>query len=281
MLRWKATHFLQKFTCSIYRPTNHVTDILKTFSSLSSMPCFGVEIKFQPKLEQLIPEFILSNRISTSTTLMSAPIKKKRKVNTTMADRSKDERKRKRIVKALRKMDKKPRIPKPLTELEVHPDIFGGEMKIKRERILPILSTTDAEEKTEQHQLIMKEWSRFAGRRHADEIQQVDRVLISRKKALAELRKESYELYAEALKPDISILDQNGEVLYQASGPTSTPPIREVSTMNGLSEDWLVDGYYEEVTKKFSVQYADTKAFMNKLIQNQSNRRRKKAETEE
>ena len=76
--------------------------------------------------------------------------------------------------------------------------------------------------------------------------------------------KESSELYAEAVKPDKALLDKDGQLCYRAFGPTATPPIR--ASADSANEDHLVDGYYEEATKKYAVQYADTKAFMTKLL---------------
>lgn len=202
------------------------------------------------------------------------PTKKKRKMDP-MVLRQRQERRKKRLTKALRKMDKRPRIPKPILELEVDPAVFGGEMFYKRKRapLSDILSPQEVENKTEESALLAKEWCRFAGRRHMSEICQIDAVIISRRKALEELRKESNELYIEAIKPDVTFHDQQGQLLYQAVGPTATPPIR-ASTTEDSSEDHLVDGHYEDATKKYQVQYADTGAFMTKLL-SKTNRRRK------
>ena len=74
--------------------------------------------------------------------------------------------------------------------------------------------------------------------------------------------------------------NENSRIFYQAVGPTSTPPIRK-SSQDDECEDWLVDGYYEEVTKKFMVQYGDHRAFMSKLIDTRPKKKKKKAEDDE
>ena len=284
MFGWRTVKSFRNLTCSILRPTikNTASGIPKAHSLLPIIHHGSrIEMNGNLILRNVIARYAIANQFSTCAILfMPAPTQKKRKMDP-MLDRAKVERKKKRISKALRKMDKKPRILRPLHELEVDPVIFGGELKDKRQRNHRALSPTELEAKTEEHALLMKDWSRFAGRRHEKEIRQVDAVLISRQKALEELRKESRELYAEALKPDtcVSILEEDKNVYYHASGPTATPPIRR-STKDDLNENWLIDGHYEEITKKYAVQYADTRAFMNSLIRSSNYKKKKKKEEE-
>ena len=216
------------------------------------------------------------NSLSTSAALMSAPNKKKRRSDP-MLDRKRDEKRLRKYTKALKKMEKKDRINKPLIELEVDPNIYGGELKHKRERVLPSITSEQKEEKIETHELLKKDWSRYAGKRHLKEIKLVDSVIIHRQIALEELRKESNELYAHAIKPEPGLLDDDSKVYYKAVGPTSTPPIRK--EFEETDEDWLVDGHYKEVTKSFNIQYGDLKAFMNHLLYR--GRKKKKSTDEE
>ena len=108
------------------------------------------------------------------------------------------------------------------------------------------------------------------------EIKLVDSVIIHRQIALEELRKESNELYAHAIKPEPGLLDDDSKVYYKAVGPTSTPPIRK--EFEETDEDWLIDGHYKEVTKSFNIQYGDLKSFMNHLLYRQ---KKKKKSTDE
>ena len=114
----------------------------------------------------------------------------------------------------------------------------------------------------EDRALTEKEWSRYAYRRHRDEIWRMDRIIISQQRALDELRDESEELYLAAIKMD--------ENLFPAKhrGPTRTPAI----------PNYLQDGEYHEISKQYQVQYPDMKAFMNQLI---VRKKRKKTKTEQ
>ena len=251
--------------------------VIKPFSSLS-LNCAQINSNIYPFLRTTIGHNYKNSFSSSAILLMPAPTKKKRR-NDPMIDRQRDERKKKKLAKALRKMERKPRILKPLVELEVDPNIYGGEKKLKRERILPVISADEKEIKDETHALLTKEWNRFAGKRHTKEIRQVDAVLFHRQKALEELRKESNDLYAEAIKPELGVLDNETRVFYKAVGPNASPPIRK-DFGDGQNEDWLVDGHYDEVSKKFMVQYGDTKAFMTRLL-DQRRKRVKDRRTEE
>lgn len=259
---------------------NNTKNAYKAFSSLLVNHIVVKPVNVIPIIDASFPYFA-SNHICTSANIFAPAPPPKKVKRDPMQDRAREEKKKKRLSKALRKMDKKPRILKPMIELEVDPNTFGGEMKDKRERVLPDLSPSELEEKTEKHALLVKEWSRFTRRRHISEIRQIDTVIGHRLKALEELRKVSHELYAEAIKPEIGTFNKNSRIFYQAVGPTSTPPIRK-SSQDDECEDWLVDGHYEEMTKTFIVQYGDHKSFMNKLLSKGQKRIRKpKAEDDD
>ena len=257
--------------------------ITRSYSSFHSPNPF-ISSKLAMPAHDSFCSAVIRNELSTSAALlMPSPSKKKTKSDP-MVERMREERKKKKLSKALKKLDKKPRIPKPLHEMEIDPSIYGDDMEIKRARTLPSLSDSELEEKNDKHALLMKEWSRFAGRRHVSEIRQIDRVLMHRQIALEELRKESNVLYAQAIKPETGTLEDSTRIFYQASGPTSTPPIRK--TLDDTYEDWLIDGHYEEVTKKFSVQYGDEKAqksYLTSILNtyNKNHAKKKKKQEEE
>ena len=259
---------------TVYRSIKGTTliPILKQNSSKNAYKAFScLLVNGNVKTENVLPSInasvfgVSSNHICTSVFLFAPAMPPKKAKRDPMQDRAREEKKKRRLTKALRKMDKKPRILKPMIELEVDPSTFGGKMKDQRERVLPVLLPTELEEKNEKHALLMKEWNRFSKRRHVSEIRQLDTVIMHRLKALEELRKVSHELYAEAIKPEVGSLKNNNRIFYQAVGPTSTPPIRK-SSQDDECEDWLVDGHYEEVTKTFKVQYGDHKSYINKLL---------------
>lgn len=64
----------------------------------------------------------------------------------------------------------------------------------------------------------------------------IDRILSSQQKALDELRKESEELYLEAVQLDHEIFP------FTASGPKITPPIKNYESP---------DGEYIDISKKW------------------------------
>lgn len=194
--------------------------------------------------------------IFTSPALMAMPVKKKRKLDPQIV-RARDERRKKRITKALKKMEKKPRIARPLLELEPSVQLVA-ESENRRKRVGVIVGS-DVEN---SRALLIKEWSRFSGSRHISEIRQLDAVIISQQNALDVLREESEELYHEAIQPDTSLIP------FRCFGPTRTPSI----------PDHFVDGNYEDITKKFSVQYADMKSFMTQLLARPNRKKKKSAE---
>ena len=87
------------------------------------------------------------------------------------------------------------------------------------------------------------------------------------------MRSESFDLYAKAIQ-----LDEVG-LPFVAEGPTATPPVTPTA------EDpypWVVDGSYEDTTKKFEVLYGDHKQYLQQLMMEDISRKReaKKAKKE-
>jgi large subunit ribosomal protein L40 len=154
---------------------------------------------------------------------MAMPVKKKRKLDPQIL-RAREERRKKRITKALKKMEKKPRIARPIMELEPSVELIA-EAETHRKRSNVVVSN----DIINSRELLMKEWNRFSGLRHISEIRQLDSVIISQQEALDLLREESEELYQEAIQPDMSLIP------FQCIGPTQTLPI----------PNHFVDGTYE------------------------------------
>ena len=176
-----------------------------------------------------------------------------------MQQRMREERKRKKLIKVMKKMDKKPRIPIPLLELEVDPQL-KEEAKILRIRSGMKIS----EEEAEKRALMIKKWNTYANQRHRREIAQHDAILTSRYNALTELRAEDYELYAKAIQPDPNLIP------FRAEGPTATPPPLAAT----FAEEHVVDGHYEDTTRQYQVQYQDPKEYMKAMLA-RSHRRKK------
>ena len=192
----------------------------------------------------------------TTPVTSSLPGKKKR-LNDPMILKNREEKRMNRLRKALRKMEKKKRIPRPLIEHEVSPHI-------QRELATRDRGVKVAEDVVEERALIFKEWNRYCFRRAKAEVYALDSLIISQYRALEELRAESEELYLEAIQFDPDLVPFKGE------GPSQTPPIPE----------YIQDGTYDDVTKKFQVKYGDMKDFLKKLTQ-KTKKKKKKVDEEE
>jgi len=185
----------------------------------------------------------------------SALARKKRKQDPG-ALKAKDERRRKRLAKALKKMEKKTRLPKPLIECEVP-------ISLHQERADRLRGGAASSQEEEARVLSMKDWARHCYTRNHNEIWKQDKMLMTQQEALDELKKESVSLYESAIQFDPNIMP------ITFKGPVATPPIK----------DYIQDGDYKETTQSFKVIYEDTEAFMKELLMR--NRKRKKKTEEE
>lgn len=88
----------------------------------------------------------------------------------------------------------------------------------------------------EKRALLHKEWARYKHDERIQDLLLIDRILQSQQKALSELRKESEELYQEAIQKDLNLLP------FTANGPVSTPPIENYDSP---------DGEYIDISKKW------------------------------
>ena len=125
--------------------------------------------------------------------------------------------------------------------------------------------TPITEEIEEERIEILKEWCKFSMIRHRNEIQQIDRMLYSQKAALEKLRELDQNLYKMAIQID------NNLVPFNAKGPLSTPPIPE----------YIQDGEYEDVTRKYEVKYDNMESFLREVIKNNRAKKKKKTADED
>lgn len=84
----------------------------------------------------------------------------------------------------------------------------------------------------ERRYQLQKTWTVYKHEQKVADFQIIDRLVQSQMKALEELRRESEELYQEAIKPDDGLLP------FKAKGPVSTPPIKGYESPDG---DYIVD----------------------------------------
>ena len=125
--------------------------------------------------------------------------------------------------------------------------------------------TPITEEIEEERIEIIKEWGKFSSNRHRQEIQQIDKMLYSQKAALEKLRELDQNLYKMAIQID------NNLVPFNAKGPLNTPPIPE----------YMQDGEYEDVTRKYEVKYDNMEEFLKTIIKNTRAKKKKKTEEDD
>ncbi|KAG6455435.1 hypothetical protein O3G_MSEX009231 [Manduca sexta] len=156
-------------------------------------------------------------------------MKKKKKVDPAII-KAREERRRKKIEKQIRRLEKNARQLKPIDEMEVSLDIIDQLGKRKR----PTMQLSPAE--AEARALLEKEWTRYKREEYMANIAQIDRIMASQRRALDKLYEESEELYDEAIMPDLQLIP------YSINGPVATPPIKNYNSP---------DGDYIDVSKKW------------------------------
>merc|ERR1719210_3213528 len=146
-------------------------------------------------------------------------------------------------------------MPLPIIETEISQTLLK-EMELRQREVK--VSEAVEDERIE----IGKDWNRYCNIRHLKEIREIDAVILSQKAALEELRITDQELWRQALEPDLTLLP------FKAKGPCYTPII----------PNYLQDGEYEDITKKFEVKYADMDTFMRDITKSSRKRKRKNVE---
>ncbi|XP_012538009.1 39S ribosomal protein L40, mitochondrial isoform X2 [Monomorium pharaonis] len=164
-----------------------------------------------------------------SNVLLGEPLKKKKRLDPAII-RAREERRKKKIEKQIRRLEKQSKQLKPINELEIPSKLIDE--KEQRLRKLPPISEKEAESRI----LLQKDWNRYKTQQNLANIQAIDSIFYSQQRALDELRAESEELYQEAIQMDFELLP------YMAKGPLKTPPIKNYDSP---------DGEYINLTKKF------------------------------
>jgi len=167
--------------------------------------------------------------ISTSPCSYAEPLKKKKKLDPQVI-KAREERKKRKLEKLIRRMEKHASQLKPLQELEV-PIAITDHFKERERRGIVI-----PEEEEESRWLLHKQWGRYMFQVNSKEIWMIDRIVASQRRALEELRLESEELYEAALKVDFAYIP------CELKGPVETPPIKGFVAAEGdftnISKKW-------------------------------------------
>ncbi|XP_023935967.1 39S ribosomal protein L40, mitochondrial [Bicyclus anynana] len=161
--------------------------------------------------------------------LCAEPLKKKKKVDPAII-KAREDRRRKKLEKQIRKLQKNARQLKPIEEIE--PPLHLMDQMGKRKRPPVVLSA----EETESRALLLKEWTRYKKQEYMANVAQIDRIMAAQRRALDMLYEESEDLYNEAIMPDLQL------VPCSFTSTFSTPPIKNYESP---------DGEYIDVSKKW------------------------------
>ncbi|XP_043274301.1 39S ribosomal protein L40, mitochondrial isoform X2 [Venturia canescens] len=161
--------------------------------------------------------------------LFAEPLKKKRRLDPAII-RAREERRKRKLEKAIRRLEKNAKQLKPIADLEIPFKLIDE--RATRIRNLPPVSQAVQEDRI----LTGKEWTRYKLKQRMADLQMLDTISLSQQKALDELRAESEELYMQAIQVD------NAMVPLTIVGPKNTPSIMHYDSP---------DGEYVDVTKKF------------------------------
>lgn len=164
-----------------------------------------------------------------SPILFAEPLKKKKRIDP-MIIKQREERKRKRLEKMIRRLEKGARQEKPIDECEVPEEIINERASRIRQLKPP------SEEIQNQRILLLKQWTSYSVKQHLADIKMCDRLVLSQQWALDQLKSESEELYNAAIQLDESLIP------FRSKGPVETPPIESYDSP---------DGEYIDISKKW------------------------------
>lgn len=161
--------------------------------------------------------------------VFAEPLKKKKRMDPSII-KMREERRKKKLEKQIRRLQKVVQTLKPIEEIEQSKTLMK-ELEQRKREVPPV-----SPEEAEQRLLLEKEWCRYKLRCYLKDKSTLESILHSQEQALEELKAESEDLYEKAIQLDMGLLP------YQVSGPVSTPPI----------ENYVYpDGEYADITKKY------------------------------
>lgn len=151
--------------------------------------------------------------------LKSEPLKAKKRVDPAVLQ-AREARRRKRIEREIKRIEKFGKKLKPIEERE--PDrLIAKEAEIRKRPVNESSKgdTTVNGQLDEEH-FLKKEWARYLTQQHMHQMSQLNRALKSQKIALDELKKDNITLYNMAIQLDSNLIP------YVREGPVHTPPLK-------------------------------------------------------
>lgn len=164
------------------------------------------------------------NMIKLSDCLNAEPTKAKKRVDPALL-MLKENRKRKRLEKEIKKLEKFGRRLKPIEELEPDRSI-SKELALRKRKV-----ENYTKEENDEAFVLKKEWAKYIYLQHQNQMQQIERALKSQEKALKELKKDNLDLYNKAIQLDSQLLP------FVREGPVHTPPTKKYDPPEGDYND--------------------------------------------
>ncbi|XP_024223103.1 39S ribosomal protein L40, mitochondrial isoform X2 [Bombus impatiens] len=163
-------------------------------------------------------------------TYIGEPLKKRKRLDPSII-RAREERKKRKLQKKIRQLEKHANHLKPIFEIDI---LFQQLQKEKRTCHLPV---SLSEEQIERRKLLERKWSRYKNDQWLKDVKVMKSIMVSQEIALKELKAVSKQLYKKAVEFDDSF------VPYSVTGPVYTPPIKDFDSP---------DGEYIETTVKYA-----------------------------
>lgn len=164
------------------------------------------------------------DRIKLAFPLCAEPTKAKKRIDPALLA-AKEGRKKKRLERDIKKMERLGRKLKPIEELE--PDRALAKETSLRKRPL---GKTNKEQEDDEH-FLKKEWSIYTNQQHQMQLSQIQAALKSQELALKELKKDNLSLYNMAIQLDESL------TTYTREGPVHTPANQNYDPPEGDYQD--------------------------------------------
>ncbi|XP_026823428.1 39S ribosomal protein L40, mitochondrial [Rhopalosiphum maidis] len=165
----------------------------------------------------------------SSVPMFAEPLKKKKRLDPQIL-KAREDRKRKKIEKSIRKLEKVSKTLKPIDEVQLMA-LLSNELD-SRQRPTIVHSNDKLEKRIDA----AKAWSMYKHDEHFFNLQVINDLEYSQQRALNELREVSEDLYLAAVDIDESLLT------YELTGPVETPPIENYPSP---------DGEYIDISKKW------------------------------
>lgn len=161
--------------------------------------------------------------------LFAEPLKKKKKLDPQVV-KQREDRKRKKIEKQIRRLEKNARQLKPIDELEV-PLHLIDEKQLRKRNVVAL-----SDDELERRSLLNKKWANYRMGDQLSDYKLLDQIIDAQIRALHELRFESEDLYQSSIQPAIHLLP------FTATGPVHNPSIHRYESP---------DGEYFDISKKW------------------------------